>query len=102
MINRIVVATDGSNHAKKAIRYACDLALKYYATVYFLHVIHRAPIPTDAQKFFEARGIEERSIYGSLQEVADRIIEVASTNVALNMSDEARHGGIEIDTKKFW
>ena len=39
MIRKILVATDGSDHAKKAIEIASDLALKYGATICLLHVV---------------------------------------------------------------
>lgn len=37
MFERIVVATDGSDHAREAIRVACDLAGKYGSK---LHIVH--------------------------------------------------------------
>lgn len=37
MIKKIMVPMDGSDHAKKALEHASDLALKYKA---FLHLIH--------------------------------------------------------------
>ena len=72
MIEKILVATDGSDHARKAVDYACDLALKYNATVYLLHVIHRSDIPKEVFKYIKAKRIEEL-----LQEIGNRIIEVA-------------------------
>jgi len=39
MIKKILVPTDGSDHARKAIEIASDIALKYAATICFLHVV---------------------------------------------------------------
>ena len=39
MIKKILVPTDGSDYAKKAIEIACDIALKYAAPIYLLHVV---------------------------------------------------------------
>jgi len=39
MIKKILVPTDGSDHARKAIEVACDIALKYAATICLLHVV---------------------------------------------------------------
>jgi nucleotide-binding universal stress UspA family protein len=39
MFNNILVPTDGSDHANKAVRVASDLAAKYDARVVFLHVL---------------------------------------------------------------
>ena len=44
MISKILVPIDGSSHAKKAVEYAIDLALKYKATVYLVHVV--SPLPS--------------------------------------------------------
>jgi len=44
MIRKILVATDGSDHARKAVEIASDIALKYKATVYLIHVV--SPIPS--------------------------------------------------------
>jgi nucleotide-binding universal stress UspA family protein len=39
LIKRILVATDGSDHANKAIEIASDIAQKYDATIVLLHVV---------------------------------------------------------------
>lgn len=41
MINRILVPTDGSVHANRAVDFACDLASHYGADLVFLHVLMR-------------------------------------------------------------
>jgi nucleotide-binding universal stress UspA family protein len=43
MIDKILVPTDGSEHAGKAIEYACELAVKMGATVCLLHVVPFPP-----------------------------------------------------------
>lgn len=77
MINKILVATDGSEHAKKAIDYACDLALKYDAEVSLLHVIHKAGVPKSLLKVIGAHRIEKTPEHAILTEIGDRIIEMA-------------------------
>ena len=39
MLKKILLATDGSDHARKAIGFASDIATKYKATVYLIHVV---------------------------------------------------------------
>jgi len=39
MIKSILVPLDGSEHSKKALELACDLADKYEADLYLLHVV---------------------------------------------------------------
>jgi nucleotide-binding universal stress UspA family protein len=43
MIKKILVPTDGSGHARKAIEFACDIALKYEARLYLVHVVSPPP-----------------------------------------------------------
>jgi nucleotide-binding universal stress UspA family protein len=77
MIKKILVATDGSDHAKKAIDYACDLTLKYDAEVYLLHVIYKSGVPKNLLKVLEAHRIEKTPEHAILKEIGDRIIEMA-------------------------
>jgi nucleotide-binding universal stress UspA family protein len=39
MIKKILVPVDGSNHARKAIEFACDIACKHESTIYLVHVV---------------------------------------------------------------
>jgi len=77
MIKKILVATDGSDHAKKAIDYACDLALKYDAEVYLLYVIYKSGVPKSLLKVIEAHRIEKTPEHAILREIGDRIIKMA-------------------------
>ncbi len=47
MLKKILVATDGSDHAGKALDYASDIASMYKATVYLIHVV--PPVPRLAE-----------------------------------------------------
>ena len=44
MFTKILLATDGSSHAKEALKYACDLALRDGAQVIVVHAF--APVPS--------------------------------------------------------
>jgi len=69
MIKKILVPTDGSAHARKALEYASDFASKYQATVHLIHVIvplHSVP-----------EGYVDRQIEDHQQKVAEKIIEEA-------------------------
>lgn len=59
MIKNILVPTDGSTHAKKAIDYASDLASKYGATVHLMHVISKSEIPEGLDRYMDVERIEE-------------------------------------------
>lgn len=45
MLNTILVPTDGSSHADKAVAFASDLAAKYDAKVVLLHILLRGHMP---------------------------------------------------------
>lgn len=50
MIKTIVVPTDGSSHAMKAVALASDIATKYKAKVIILHVLMREATPTQLKQ----------------------------------------------------
>lgn len=102
MIKKILVPTDGSDHARKAIEIGSDIALKYAATLCLLHVVsppvifHEGAFPAmegmlklleeDAQKIVEEAERETKK-YGVKDvqssvvqgDPAHRIIEFAKT-----------------------
>ncbi len=49
MIKTILVPTDGSEHAKKAVLLASDIAEKFDARMVVLHVLSSGPLGFDAQ-----------------------------------------------------
>jgi len=59
MIKKILVATDGSSHAKRAVEFASEFASNYDATVYLVHVVQEARIPDEMKNFMEAEHLEE-------------------------------------------
>jgi nucleotide-binding universal stress UspA family protein len=81
MVERILVATDGSNHARKAIEYASDIASKYNAKLYLFHVVSETDIPQDVLEYIKVEGIEEppKSVY--LQKVGEGIIGAAEKEI---------------------
>ena len=81
MIHKILVPTDGSDHANKAIQFAADLAAQYDATVFIMHVVSKLDIPDDFFHYAEIEGFEEppQTIY--LQKVGDAIIGQAEKKV---------------------
>ena len=76
MIKKILVPTDGSDHAKKAIDYACDLGLKYGATVYLLHIVHKSGLPKKLLEVIEEHKKVER-VDLLLREIGERIMNLA-------------------------
>ena len=72
MLKKILIATDGSDHARKAIEYASDIAAKYKATVYLIHVT--PPLGSWAEGDVE-------KIQDNQQKFANQIIEEAEREV---------------------
>jgi len=67
MIERILVATDGSDHAAKAVEFAADLAVKYGAHLIVLHAVSdwgsgRVPDELAAYEKAEHMHVTERDI----------------------------------------
>jgi len=80
MIRKILVATDDSDHARKAVEYASDIALKYNAMVYLIHVSSPPP-------FFDY----SEAILGPLK---DRI-EKAGEEILKRAERRVREKGVE-------
>jgi nucleotide-binding universal stress UspA family protein len=72
MLKKILIATDGSDHARKAIGYASDIATKYKATVYLIHVV---PI------LHSVAEVDIEKIQDIQQKFANQIIEEAEREV---------------------
>ncbi len=57
MLKKILVSTDGSGHAGKAVALAGDLAAKYGAELIVLHVLLRGHLPEDLRRLVEVEGL---------------------------------------------
>ena len=59
MIKTILVPTDGSSHAKKAIDFAADIADKYDARMVILHVLMRHTSESDIETLCEENAMPD-------------------------------------------
>ena len=50
MFETILVPTDGSEHAGKALQLATDIAEKYKGRLVLLHVVPSSPLPEDIRR----------------------------------------------------
>ena len=62
MIKTIVVPTDGSEHANKAIQLAGDIAEKYGARLVLLHVLLRGGMSSELQHMAEVEHLADREV----------------------------------------
>ncbi len=53
MIRKVLIATDGSSHARKAVTFGSDIAAKYGAEVELVHVLLRREIPENLRHMAE-------------------------------------------------
>jgi nucleotide-binding universal stress UspA family protein len=101
MIRKILVPTDGSDHAKKAVEYASDLALKYKAIVYIVHVVSPIPsIPYEdvLQKMRESQELLAKEVLGeAVQEVRKRGIGNFQSTI---VHGDPAHGILEFAKRK--
>lgn len=81
MSKRIIVATDGSDHASKSIEFAAEHALKHDAEIYIVHVIPKAEIPDDLSRFIDAEFSDEspQAVYPEI--VGHKIMDEAIENL---------------------
>lgn len=77
MIKKILVPTDGSDHANKAIDLAADLAEKYKAEVVLLHVLLGHTSVYDLKLLAEKYGAG-KEVIDQLDEVSEAMIEASS------------------------
>ncbi|CAN0482026.1 unnamed protein product, partial [Discosporangium mesarthrocarpum] len=78
MIRKIIVPTDGSEHANKALDLAADLAEKYEAEIILLHVLLRdQPVfdLLDLAKNLKA----DTAVTDKLEELADASVQAAAS-----------------------
>jgi nucleotide-binding universal stress UspA family protein len=68
MFKTIVAATDGSDHADKAVRIASDMAEKYDARLVLCHVLMHGPVSAEMRRMLEVEHLVEptrlRSVAG--------------------------------------
>lgn len=67
-VSKILVPIDGSEHSKKAVDLAVDMALKYDAEIYFLHALEERKIPEGFKEYARSERIPPSSYFGMVCE----------------------------------
>jgi nucleotide-binding universal stress UspA family protein len=78
VIKTIVVPTDGSGHANKAVDLAIDIAARYGARLVLLHALLRHTTAAEIPALLEGTQLPE-SLREKLKEVQDTAFDVAAT-----------------------
>ena len=85
MFNKILVATDGSSHANKALELAGNLAKVHEASLVIVHVLQHGRVPDSIMRMVENEHLVEQSRpYGA------RLAESARSLVAVMGKDAKR------------
>ncbi len=72
MLKRVVIATDGSEHAKKAVAFGSDIAAKYGAEVVLVHVLLRDHLSEAMRDFAEVEyHVESRTMAEVIDAIPD-------------------------------
>lgn len=79
MIKTILVPTDGSEHAEKAIALAADIADKYQAKLVLLNVLQQGPLPESLRHMAEVEHLAEAPTRATA-DVAQTRIPIPITN----------------------
>jgi len=74
MLNKILLATDGSADSRKALAFAIDLASRYRSDLYVVHVISSMKIPMEILDYVSAEDIDDPPASFYLEKVGQRII----------------------------
>lgn len=91
MIKKVLIATDGSEQATKAVEFGSDIAARYDAEVVLVHVLLRHELPDDLKRMVAAEHLTPKA--PPLPSAAMPAVDLANiVNVrggALTMPDEA-------------
>lgn len=102
MINNIVVAIDGSEHANKALRMAADLAAKYQTRLYIFHVLLTGHVPKEIRALSEVPATGESEIAVGDHHVTELRpevrVDIAERILARGREIAAQYGAAEIET----
>jgi len=82
MFKTILVSTDGSEHAEKAMEFAANIAASYKAKLVLLHVIPTTEVPEDLKRFANLEHIEGSPSYVRYKYVAEGIMREATEKAA--------------------
>jgi nucleotide-binding universal stress UspA family protein len=75
MLGKILLATDGSASSRNALEFSVEMAARYEAQLYVLHVISSMEIPVDILEYVSAEDIEDSPVSVYLEKVGSKIIQ---------------------------
>lgn len=94
MYDRILVATDGSTSAERAIDQALDLAKTFGAELYGISVI-------DTRRYGDSMLSDSEQVLGDLEEHADELLEDVRSRADLDVTTELREGRPHVEIAEY-
>ncbi len=94
MYDRILVATDGSTSAERAIDQALDLAKTFDAELYGISVI-------DTRRYGDSMLSDSEQVLGDLEEHADELLEDVRSRADLDVTTELREGRPHVEIAEY-
>ncbi len=79
MIKTIIVPTDGSDHAAKAVELAADIAVKYGARLVLLHALLRHTTAAEIKALLQGSAIPA-DLAAKLEDLQDAVLDVAASS----------------------
>jgi nucleotide-binding universal stress UspA family protein len=74
MLGKILLATDGSVSSRKALEFSVEMAARYEAQLYVLHVISSMQIPVEILEYVSAEDIEDSPTSVYLEKIGLKIV----------------------------
>ncbi len=89
MVEKILLATDGSKTSLRAAEYAVDMAARYRAELIILHVVAKAAVPEEFLQFVESDDVENPPAHFYLEKVGLKIIDQCKSAAQYNGCENA-------------
>lgn len=117
MIKKVLIATDGSDHATKAVELGSDLAARYDAEVVLVHVLLRHELPDDMKRMAAVEHLTRQvplpsaavpavdianifNVRGDIPNVSDETLGAVGERVLEHAEEIARDRGVDTVVKR--
>ncbi|MEJ2728388.1 MAG: universal stress protein [Deltaproteobacteria bacterium] len=87
MLKKILLATDGSANSRKALSFSVEMATRYDAQLYVLHVIPNMEIPLEVIEYLSAEDIDDSPASFYLEKIGQKIIHQSESECKLTGCD---------------
>jgi nucleotide-binding universal stress UspA family protein len=83
MLKKILLATDGSAISRKALAFSVEMATRYDAQLYVLHVIPNMEVPLEVIEYISAEDIDDSPASFYLEKIGQKIIQQSESECKL-------------------